>query len=451
MAQEVTHIGSAVDPLQDGLTPREIRLNRAAAILRWGAIANGVAAGLVFLLGIAAALRISSGLFAGLHSLMLGSFNGGHDIALFTVLLLILANVSVLLLLVVGILAQELWALALTWLWTAVNLGGLLLWGFTPAIITLAVTIWAGAVITRDIQAFRFNPVMLKELRGRMRGMRAFVVITVYLGLMSGVTVLVYLIYTPFNRGISNAVTGELGRILFIAVVGIELLLIIFIAPAFTAGAITGERERKTYDLLQTTLLPNSSFVTGKLESALSYILLLLLAAIPLQSIAFLFGGVSELELGMAFIILAVTAVALGTVGMFFSSSVERTLTASVRAYTVALVVTFGIPLVLSVLLNFYGNALTGVGTGIKDAPVLEAGLIYLGLLLTSLNPIATGIFTQYMLIEYRELGFVTVPLSSDGSLIPLVSPWISFTIIYLMTSAILILLSVRRMRITET
>lgn len=447
MAQEITHIGSAPDPLQGGLTPREIRLKRAAEILRWGAIANGIAAALVFVLAVAAALHISDGLFASFHGLLLSGFNGGDDIALFTLILLITANVSVLLLLVVGILAQEMWALILVWLWTAVNVGLLLLLGFLPALITLAVTVWAGMIAVRDTNAFRFNPVMLKELRGRMRGMRAFVVITVYLGLMSGVTVLVYLIYTPFNRGVSSAVTGELGRILFIAVVGIELLLIIFIAPAFTAGAITGERERKTYDLLQTTLLPNSSFITGKLESALSYILLLLLAAIPLQSIAFLFGGVSELELGMAFIILAVTAVALGTVGMFFSSTVERTLTASVRAYTVALIVTFGIPLVLSVLLNFYGNALTGVGTGIKDAPILEAALIYLGLLLTSLNPIATGIFTQYMLVEYRQLGFVTVPLSSDGSLIPLVSPWISFTIIYLMTSAILILLSVRRMR----
>jgi ABC-type transport system involved in multi-copper enzyme maturation permease subunit len=151
-----------------------------------------------------------------------------------------------------------------------------------------------------------------------MRGMRAFVVITIYLGLMSGVTVLVYLIYTPFNRGSASTVTGELGRILFGAVVGIELLLIIFIAPAFTAGAITGERERKTYDLLQTTLLPNPSFITGKLESSLGYILLLLLAAIPLQSIAFLFGGVTELELVLAFVILIVTAVALGTIGMYF-------------------------------------------------------------------------------------------------------------------------------------
>ena len=40
-------------------------------------------------------------------------------------------------------------------------------------------------------------------------------------------------------------VTGELGRQLFIGVLFIELMLIIFIVPALTAGAITTERERK--------------------------------------------------------------------------------------------------------------------------------------------------------------------------------------------------------------
>jgi ABC-2 type transport system permease protein len=445
MAEETMPVG-AIDP-HTRLTPREALLQRAATIFGWGAIVNGVLAGLVLLLGIGAALRITPGLFASLHNLLLANLSIPDDIALIAIMLMILANVGGLLLLVIGTLAQELWALVLVWVWSIVNGVALLAFGFTPAVLTLVVTVWAGVLMSRDRYAFRFNPVMLKELRGRMRGMRAFVVITVYLGLMSIVTVLVYLIYTPLNQGRFTSVTGELGRIVFLAVVGIELLLIIFIAPAFTAGAITGERERKTYDLLQTTLLPNSSFITGKLQSALGYILLLLLAAVPLQSIAFLFGGVSELELGVAFVVLSVAAVALGAVGLYFSSTVDRTLTATVRAYTVALIVTFGIPLVMSILLNFYGNALTGVGTGIKNSPVLETILIYIGLILTSLNPITTGLYSQYMLIEYRELGYVVITLNSDGSQIPLISPWISFTIIYLVLSVILILLTVRRMR----
>ena len=109
--------------------------------------------------------------------------------------------------------------------------------------------------------------------------------------------------------------TGELGRLLFIGVLFIELMLIIFIVPALTAGAITSERERKTYDLLQTTLISKSSFVVGKMQSALGYIMLLLLSAIPLQSTAFLFGGVSESELLLALVVLAISAITLGASG----------------------------------------------------------------------------------------------------------------------------------------
>ena len=188
---------------------------------------------------------------------------------------------------------------------------------------------------------------MVKELRGRMRGIRGFAIITVFLTLMSFFTMLLYLLRVP-QGGV--VVTGELGRLLFIGVLFIELMLIIFIVPALTAGAITSERERKTYDLLQTTLISKATFVVGKMQSALGYIVLLLLSAIPLQSIAFLFGGVSESELILALLVLAVSAVTIGAFGMFFSSITERTLAATIRSYTVALAITIGLPIVALIL-----------------------------------------------------------------------------------------------------
>ena len=308
----------------------------------------------------------------------------------------------------------------------------------------------AGYMLIGDVTAFRMNPVMLKELRERMRGARAFVVITIYLGLMSGFAVLLYLLQRGVIQDNGSAVTGELGRTLFRGVVGIELLLIVFIAPAFTAGAVSNERERKTYDLLQITLLPKPSFIIGKLESALSYIFLLLLAAIPLQSIAFLFGGVSETELIIAFVILSVTAITLGTVGLYFSTTVDRTLTASVRAYTVAFVVTIGVPIVLGFFVGIFNNALSGTGTNLTDSPLIETALIYLGAFLVSLNPVLTAASSQQLLIDQQEIGFWQATLSSDGSVIPMASPWITFTIIYLVISTVLVVLAVRRMRQAE-
>jgi ABC-2 type transport system permease protein len=165
------------------------------------------------------------------------------------------------------------------------------------------------------------NPVVLKELRGRMRGPRAFVVLTTYLLLMSGFVTLLYVVYIASTNNVySNPGSQLIGKFVFGAVVGIELLLVCFIAPAFTAGSISGEREHQTYDLLRTTLLTASQLVLGKLASALSYILLLLVAAVPLQSLAFLLGGVALEEVLIATVLLVATAFLFGTSGIFFSS-----------------------------------------------------------------------------------------------------------------------------------
>jgi hypothetical protein len=437
---------------EEALTPRELRLERAAAILRWGAIVNGAVVGVLLLLALLGGLGVVPNLFAVLQSALLGRFALAPDAAVAVVMFLLLINSSLLLVLMVGVLAREFWVLGAVWLVAGLNAAAVVLVGFFPALISIGAAVWAGWIVLRDPGAFRVNPVMLKELRGRMRGVRAFIVLTVYLGLMGAFTVLLYLIFTASTLGSSGSgAIGAIGRVLFVGLVGIELLLIIFIAPAFTAGAITGERERQTYDLLRTTLLASPSFVIGKLESGLGYILLLLLAAVPLQSIAFLFGGVTELELLLAFVILMVTALTLGTVGIFFSATTPRTLSASVRSYTVALAVTFGIPVLLGLpLLNAFVSTASGFGSGIYTSPLVESLFIYLGLALVSLNPVATSLVSQQLLADRQALGLWTATLSSDGTTIPLLSPWISFTVFYLVISAVLVVLAVREMRKVE-
>ena len=434
----------------EAASPREARLERAARLLRYGAYASALVAALVLLAALVAGAVGAGSLLDTLGSVLLFSYAGARDTALAVVTLLALVNATLLLVVMVAVLARELWALPALVLFAVANVAALLLAGFTPALVVLVAAAAAAVVLSRDPRAFRLNPVMLKELRGRMRGMRAFVVMSVYLGLMSGFTTLLYLIYSSANQSSGSAAAGEIGRILFMGIVGIELLLIVFIAPAFTAGAITGERERQTYDLLKTTLLASPSFVIGKLESALGYILLLLLAAIPLQSIAFLFGGVSETELILAFVILAVAAVALGTVGIYFSAVMQRTLTASVRAYSVTLLVTFGAPIVLGTILSLVqGTLYYSGGANPANSPVVEAVIAYVQLFLASMNPVSTALTTQELLVTRQVVGYWTQTLS-DGSTIPMVSPWITYSILYLTTASILVVVTIRRTQNVE-
>jgi ABC-2 type transport system permease protein len=267
------------------------------------------------------------------------------------------------------------------------------------------------------------NPVVIKELRGRMRGPRAFLVLSVYLLLMSGFVTLLYAVYIASTSNVfSGATTQIVGKFVFGAVVGIELLLVCFIAPAFTAGAISGERERQTYDLLRTTLLSARALVFGKLTSALSYILLLLLAALPLQSLAFLLGGVSPEEVMIATVLLVATAFLFGTSGIFFSSLMRRTLASTVLTYAFALLATLGLPLIVMAMAPIFGIFFNNF----NPSPTVQAVLIYGLWTLISTNPIATAVATEVILInEHSVLGF-SVPLSNNLN-IWLISPWLPY------------------------
>lgn len=288
------------------------------------------------------------------------------------------------------------------------------------------------------------NPVVLKELRGRMRGARAFVVLTVYLLVMIGFITLLYSIYLSSTTTVYSVPDRQLvGKFVFAGVVGIETLLVCFITPAFTVGAISGERERQTFDLLRTTLLPARSLVFGKLVSALSYVFLLLLAALPLQSLAFLLGGVSIEEVLIASLLLMATAVLFGTAGVFFSSLMRRTLGATVLTYAFVLLLTLGLPIVLFPLAIFSGPFF---GSG--NVPVeVQIALIYILGLLISTNPVATMIATEGILVSNQTLFYFTAPVynnfTGNNINVPLVSPWMPFAVFAFGLSVVFLLMSI--------
>jgi ABC-type transport system involved in multi-copper enzyme maturation permease subunit len=247
---------------------------------------------------------------------------------------------------------------------------------------------------------------------------------------------------------------SELGTVIFSTVVIIELLLVTFITPAFTAGAITGERERETYETLRATLLPARKIVSGKLLSALTYMGLLILAAVPLESLAFMLGGVVLEELLVALVILLVTAIAFASMGIFFSSLARSTLVATVLSYGTTLLVTLGMPVILlfvaTILIEpiVYGYGSTPFNTSIT----VQIVLIYTIYVLGNLSPVITAIITKIILIEESSLWYFEVPLGSGSPSVdlPIPSGWLIYTALYLLLSVILLALTVWRVKRQE-
>jgi ABC-type transport system involved in multi-copper enzyme maturation permease subunit len=294
-------------------------------------------------------------------------------------------------------------------------------------------------------ERLRSNPVTLKELRGRMRGARAFLVLTIYVVLISAFTSLLYLAYSTTTGLVASSSGSTIGKIVFGGVMGLQLFTVCFIAPSFTAGAISGERERQTFELLRTTLLPARSLVMGKLGSALSYVLLLLVAGVPLQSLAFLMGGVTIEEVLLALLLLVVTAILFSTVGVFFSSLTRRTLAASVLTYSFALGMTLGLPLLFLIFIPVFDLAFYDIAS-----PVIEAALIYGGGLLVATNPVTTVIATEIVLLEENSILFFDVSMQSSIRMLPLISPWIVYVVFAVILSLVMMASSVRLVKRPE-
>ena len=195
------------------------------------------------------------------------------------------------------------------------------------------------------------NPIVVKELRSRMRGARAFAILTAALLLLGAVSYALYRILLMTSRYSYSPLSPQIGQTLFVALALLELMMVCFITPAVTAGAISGEREKLTYEMLLATPLRPASILWGKLVSALSYIFLLIFAAVPMASLVFIFGGVSPRDMVKALVVLVAVAVLLGVVGVFASAWVGRTARATVVSYLVVLGLLIG-PVFLYILVG---------------------------------------------------------------------------------------------------
>ncbi len=282
------------------------------------------------------------------------------------------------------------------------------------------------------------NPVILKELRGRMRGGQAFTLLTIYLGLIAMFIVFIYSLIAPtYSFRWDPSLRQEAGKAIFGTVVLLELFLISFIAPGLTSGAITSERERQTYEILRTTLLSARSLVLGKLGSAFAYLFLLILTAVPLQSLAFLLGGVGLGELIASELMLIVTAVFFCTLGIFFSSILKRTLAATVSSYA-AILFSF-----LALVFIFFLIAYTEAISLNSPSKFTEYILVLLIWVFVCTNPLMAAIMSEVILIEDQNLFFTTNQLFGSSGPTFLPSPWIVYVLFYTFLTVILILLSI--------
>jgi ABC-type transport system involved in multi-copper enzyme maturation permease subunit len=190
------------------------------------------------------------------------------------------------------------------------------------------------------------NPVLVKELRARFRGGRAFAMMTVYLFVVSAAVLLALrTVGGMMSAGYPGQTANSgsiLGTTIFSVVLGLETLLIMLIGPLLTAGAVSGEKERQTWELLLATPLTGQEILRGKVGAAMAYVALLVFAALPVTSLSFVFGGVSLISVLSSQLQLLATGLVYTSLGALASTVTPSTMRAVVASYAVVVVLSCG-------------------------------------------------------------------------------------------------------------
>jgi ABC-type transport system involved in multi-copper enzyme maturation permease subunit len=118
---------------------------------------------------------------------------------------------------------------------------------------------------------------------------------------------------------------ARFGGVIYRMFAVLQLTLILFFAPIFTAASIAHEKDRRTFVLLLMTDLSDLEIVLGKLLAGLMNILAALAAGTGMLAICMLLGGISFAQVLNLFIVTASSGVAGGAMGLLIALWRDRT------------------------------------------------------------------------------------------------------------------------------
>lgn len=270
------------------------------------------------------------------------------------------------------------------------------------------------------------NPVLSKELKLRFRSFKGFNGILFFLLAMC-IFVFGY-IFLTVSLGGNSYFRPSQSFVLFAFLSFIQLGLVLFTAPGLTAGSISSEREKQTLPILLTTSQSSFQIISGKLLSSVAFLLLLIVAGLPVYSLVFLFGGISPWDFVKILVFLFVTLLAVGSIGIMFSTLIRRTI--------VSMIATYGTMLFLSVVTGFLFIITMQVKMFSQMGTVTSPS--YVGHFLASINPAV--LFATFLSPELNrtlsETTLIDFPI------------WAGYLLFYVFLSVVSIFIAVKKLRV---
>ncbi|MCS7264630.1 MAG: ABC transporter permease [Armatimonadetes bacterium] len=177
------------------------------------------------------------------------------------------------------------------------------------------------------------NPIISREIKVRMRFARAFWLQGAYLLFLIAIVLLAYqgiIAQSPLQHPAQLQMRlQEFYYVLLYSLVAI----IVLIAPALTASAISFERERRTLDLLLTAPLRPMQILFGKLVASFAFLMLLLVESMPIVAVCIVMGGATVGDLLATYALIAFSTLHLCAFAIYCSACNRSSGVATFWAY----------------------------------------------------------------------------------------------------------------------
>ena len=196
------------------------------------------------------------------------------------------------------------------------------------------------------------NPILAFSARRRMRSVRTPILVAIYSLLLA---VMVWVSAAGLLGDTITLSNMRAGVDAYVLMLGLQFLLTVLVTPAMTAGAISGERERQTLDLLLTTNTNAAQIALGKLLESFFFVALMILSTLPMLFVVLMTGGITVTQILIDVLFMLVMSFAALSIGLFCSALFKRTITATVVSYLAVFAIGVGTLLVAAFAMRGYG------------------------------------------------------------------------------------------------
>lgn len=274
------------------------------------------------------------------------------------------------------------------------------------------------------------NPILERELKTRMRTWRTPIILMIYLILL-GLVIGIFFFGSSMDGTFNPRIAVEAYQVIVIA----QFVLLMFIIPALTAIAISGERERQTLDLMLCTDISPWKIIFGKISSALSFVFLIILIAMPFMGIVFLFGGISLWEIAKIILYYMLTAFMISSIGIYCSIRFKKNITAIIMTYLIVGLLIVGTLIVFGVVVMIIQN--------VYHYSYFDQHAYQLMLGILTPNP-GFGMLS----VLYGKSGFFTdiFNMSNLSGLLNYIEPWMTCSVFNILLTVAFLFLSKLRL-----